>query len=234
MILTVPATWITISNGNLAGVKDEADGNKTWDWKQTEPLSTYLISAVAGEFVEKKDTWRGIPVRYVVPRGQEDPIEPTFSRTRQMLDLFSDKLGVPYPWAQYAQSSVNDFVEGGMENTSATTLTTRGLVDPAPRARTSPRFRRSRFSRTRASMVRRSGHLQRLGQSLAQRRLRHLFRTLLGRAALRRRRSRLRILARSSQLVPAEALVSGARSSRAISRIASNTPATFMTKADGC
>ena len=131
MILTVPATWLTISNGNLVGVKDETDGTKTWDWKQTEPLSTYLISAVAGEFVEKKDTWRGIPVRYVVPRGQEDTIDSTFSRTRQMLDLFSDKLGVPYPWAQYAQSSVNDFVEGGMENTSATTLTTRGLVAPA-------------------------------------------------------------------------------------------------------
>ncbi len=130
MILTVPATWLTISNGSLVGVKAETDGTKTWDWKQTEPLSTYLISAVAGEFVEKKDIWRGIPVRYVVPRGQEDTIDSTFSRTRQMLDLFSDKLGVPYPWAQYAQSSVNDFVEGGMENTSATTLTTRGLVAP--------------------------------------------------------------------------------------------------------
>jgi aminopeptidase N len=130
MILTVPGTWLTISNGKLVGVKDEPDGSKTWDWKQSEPLSTYLITAVAGEFVEKKDTWRGIPVRYVVPRGQEDTIDSTFSRTRQMLDLFSDKLGVPYPWAQYAQSSVNDFVEGGMENTSATTLTTRGLVAP--------------------------------------------------------------------------------------------------------
>ncbi len=130
MILTVPASWLTISNGNLVSVKEESDGTKTWDWKQSEPLSTYLISAVAGEFVEKKDTWRGIPVRYVVPRGQEDTIDSTFSRTRQMLDLFSDKLGVPYPWAQYAQSSVNDFVEGGMENTSATTLTTRGLVAP--------------------------------------------------------------------------------------------------------
>ena len=130
MILTVPGTWLTISNGKLVGVQDEPDGNKTWDWKQSEPLSTYLITAVAGEFVEKKDTWRGIPVRYVVPRGQEDTIDSTFSRTRQMLDLFSDKLGVPYPWAQYAQSSVNDFVEGGMENTSATTLTTRGLVAP--------------------------------------------------------------------------------------------------------
>jgi aminopeptidase N len=130
MILTVPATWITISNGQLVSVKDEADGEKTWDWKQSEPLSTYLISAVAGEFVEKKETWRGIPVRFVVPRGQADTIEPTFARTTQMLDLFSDKLGVKYPWAQYAQTSVNDFVEGGMENTSATTLTARSLVNP--------------------------------------------------------------------------------------------------------
>ncbi len=130
MVLTVPATWITVSNGQLVNVKDETDGTKTWDWKQSEPLSTYLISAVAGEFVEKKDTWRGIPVRYVVPRGNEDTIDSTFMRTKQMLDLFSDKLAVKYPWAQYAQTSVNDFVEGGMENTSATTLTATGLVNP--------------------------------------------------------------------------------------------------------
>jgi aminopeptidase N len=130
MILTVPAAWTTISNGRLAGVKDESDGTKTWDWKQAETLSTYLISVVAGEFVEQKDTWRGIPVRYVVPRGEEYKIPSTFARTKEMLDAFSDRLDVKYPWAQYAQSSVNDFVVGGMENTSATTLTTRGLVNP--------------------------------------------------------------------------------------------------------
>ena len=130
MLLTVPATWITISNGKLISEKTEADGSKTWDWKQTQPMSTYLISAVAGEFVEKKEMWRGIPVRYVVPRGDEDKIDSTFARTKEMLDLFSDKLGVKYPWDQYAQSSVDDFVEGGMENASATTLTSRGLVNP--------------------------------------------------------------------------------------------------------
>jgi aminopeptidase N len=130
MLLTVPATWLTVSNGRLVAVKGEPDGTKTWDWKQSEPHSTYLITAVAGEFVEKKETWRGIPLRYVVPRGEEYKIDSTFLRTKQMLDLFSDKLGVRYPWAQYAQVSVDDFVVGGMENTSATTLTTRSLVNP--------------------------------------------------------------------------------------------------------
>lgn len=130
MLLTVPASWTTVSNGRLAGVKTETNGMKTWDWKQTEPLSTYLISVVAGEFVEQKDQWRGMPVEYVVPRGDESKIDPTFSRTKGMLDAFSDALDVRYPWAKYAQSSVHDFVAGGMENTSATTLTTSGLVNP--------------------------------------------------------------------------------------------------------
>jgi aminopeptidase N len=131
MILTVPGSWITISNGKLVGVKDEPDGAKTWDWKQTEPLSSYLISAIAGDFVEKTDQWRGLPLRYVVPRGQEYKIDASFSGTREMLDLFASKLDIPYPWAQYAQTFVDDFVEGGMENTSATTLTVRELVNPA-------------------------------------------------------------------------------------------------------
>ena len=135
---------------------------------------------------------------------------PRFRARKQMLDLFSDQLGVPYPWAQYAQTSVDDFVEGGMENTSATTLTSRGLVNPALAPEIRQGARRSGFARAGAPVVRRSGHVQRLGEPLAERRLRHLFRALLGRAALRRRRSRLRILARSSQLVPAEALVSRA------------------------
>ena len=140
MLLTVPASWITVSNGRLVGVKDEPDGAKTWDWKQSEPLSTYLISMVAGEFVERDDFWHGIQLRYVVPRGEESTIEPTFNRTKEMLDYFSSKLGVPYPWAQYAQTSVDDFVETGMENTSATTLTTHSLVNPklAPEERTGP------------------------------------------------------------------------------------------------
>ena len=131
MLVTVPAAWITVSNGQLLGVKTETDGQKTWDWKQSQPLSTYLISVVAGDFVERDDSWRGITLRYAVPRGEESKIEPTFGETKEMLDLFSSKLGVPYPWAQYAQTALDDFVAEGMENTSATSISTHTLVNPA-------------------------------------------------------------------------------------------------------
>jgi aminopeptidase N len=130
MILTVPASWTTVSNGELVGVHKDAGGTKTWDWKQSQPLSTYLISAVAGNFVEHDDKWNGVRLRYLVPQGDQAEIGPTFVRTKAMLELFSSKLGVPYPWTQYAQTSVDDFTEGGMENTSAATLSTNDLINP--------------------------------------------------------------------------------------------------------
>ena len=128
MILTVPGNWLTVSNGKLLSVQDDPDSEKTWTWRQSLPVPTYLISFVAGEYVEKKDTWRDIPVTYNVPRGMEDTIDPTFSHTKQMLDFFSQRFGVAYPWAQYAQTAVEDFVASGMENVSATTLAARDLI----------------------------------------------------------------------------------------------------------
>ena len=128
MILTVPGDWLTVSNGKLLNVQDAPNGQKTWTWRQSLPVSTYLISFVAGEYREKKDTWRNIPLTYNVPRGMDDTIEPTFRHTKEMLDFFSDRFGVPYPWDQYAQTAVDDFVASGMENVSATTLAARDMV----------------------------------------------------------------------------------------------------------
>ena len=131
MIVTVPSNWVTVSNGKLESVVDAGQGLKTWTWRQSQPISTYLISLVAGEFDERKITWRNIPVDYRVPRGEADRIEPTFVRTPDMLSFFADRLGVPYPWDKYDQTAVDQFSLGGMENVSATTLTARGLLHPA-------------------------------------------------------------------------------------------------------
>jgi aminopeptidase N len=131
MIVTVPRDWVTVSNGKLESVVDAGQGMKTWTWRQSQPISTYLISLVAGEFDESKKTWRNIPVDYRVPRGEADRIEPTFARSPEMLSFFSERLGVPYPWDKYDQTAVDQFTLGGMENVSATTLTARSLLHPA-------------------------------------------------------------------------------------------------------
>jgi aminopeptidase N len=129
-ILTVPSEWLTVANGKLIGVKDAGNGLKTWTWQESVPSSTYLITVVAGEFEEVKDSWRGKPVTYYAPKGRGDRLKINYGRTPQMLELFSKKLGVEYAWEKYAQSMVDDFVAGGMENSSATTNTSSSLVHP--------------------------------------------------------------------------------------------------------
>src|SRR5690606_11372869 len=45
-----------------------------------------------------------------------------FGNTPEMMEFFSKKLGVDFPWAKYSQVVVRDFVSGAMENTSASTF----------------------------------------------------------------------------------------------------------------
>jgi len=129
-ILTVPAKWITISNGRLISVTDTGGGTKTWTWRESLPSSTYLFTVVAGEFDELKNSWRNIPVTYYAPQGRGDRLGPNYSRTPEMIDLFSRVLGVDYPWEKYSQAMVDEFVAGGMENSSATTNTADSLRNP--------------------------------------------------------------------------------------------------------
>src|SRR5438067_12589337 len=129
-ILTVPASWITVSNGKLVSVSDAGKGLKVWYWKESVPSSTYLITVVAGEFDEVKDTCHGIPVTYYAPKGRGDRLPINYGRTPAMMELFSKKIGVDYPWEKYAQAMVDDFVAGGMENSSATTNTSGSLNHP--------------------------------------------------------------------------------------------------------
>lgn len=129
-ILTVPASWLTVANGKLIKIADAENSMKTWTWRESLPSSTYLITVVAGEFDEAKQSWRKIPVNYYAPKGRGDRLLPNYERTPAMIEVFSKKLGVDYPWEKYAQSMVDDFVAGGMENSSATTNTSGSLRDP--------------------------------------------------------------------------------------------------------
>jgi aminopeptidase N len=129
-ILTVPASWITVANGKLVSVSKAPDNMKTWTWRESLPSSTYLITVVAGEFDEVKQAWRGEPVTYYAPKGRGDRLLPNYERTPAMMELFSKKLGVDYAWEKYSQTMVDDFVAGGMENSSATTNTSSSLRSP--------------------------------------------------------------------------------------------------------
>jgi aminopeptidase N len=128
--LTVPSEWLTVSNGKLISTTDAGGGMKTWTWRESLPSSAYLFTVVAGEFVEAKDKWRNIPVTYYAPKDRGDRLLPNYGRTPAMIEYFGKRLGVDYPWEKYSQSMVDDFVAGGMENSSATTNAASSLRHP--------------------------------------------------------------------------------------------------------
>jgi len=130
VVAVVPSSFVAISNGKLVSVKEDvSQGTKTYHYSQDKPHSVYLISLVAGDFVELKEEVDGVPVLYYVPKGREEDARRSFSETPEMIRFYSERTGMPYPWDKYAQVTVNEFIFGGMENTSATTLTDLTLHD---------------------------------------------------------------------------------------------------------
>jgi aminopeptidase N len=122
MVVTVPEGFEAVSNGKLLERKDNpGDKTATFHWLQSQPHPAYLVTLVVGQFDVVREEWDKVPVMYYVPKGEKDKVARTFGRTREMLDLFSKRFGVHYPWEKYAQVVAYQF-GGGMENTSATTL----------------------------------------------------------------------------------------------------------------
>ncbi len=125
--VTVPAGWTVVGNGKLAS-QATAKNRSTFHWVMTQPHATYLLSLVGGPFDIQKEKWRDVDLWYVVPLGQGRLIPASFGDTKDMLEFFSNKVGVKYAWPKYAQNAMFDF-GGGMENVSATTLGAGSLTD---------------------------------------------------------------------------------------------------------
>ena len=128
MVVTAPGKYEVISNGRLVSVSKNRD-MRIWHWLQEVPHVSYLVSLVVGEFDHWTEEVDGLPLEYYVPVGRRKDGERSFANTADMIRCLSDFAGEPYPYAKYAQVVVPDFTWGGMENTSATTLTDFALQD---------------------------------------------------------------------------------------------------------
>lgn len=128
--VVVPEDFFALSNGVLLKTShDPAAKTRTFHWQQNIPHSSYLITLAAGPFSEIAGKWEDIPVPYYVLPGREEEARISLGRTPDMVEFFSKNIGVRYPYEKYATVCVQDFIFGGMENTSATTLTDTTLHD---------------------------------------------------------------------------------------------------------
>ena len=149
----VPPGFVVLSNGELVGSHTpagrdsastkrasgksarKAQGHWTYHFRMDHPHPSYLVTLVAGHFDVLEDRaarladGRRVPIAYLVPVGREEDGRRTFSETPRMVELFSKVTGLAYPWSRYSQVVVSDFIFGGMENTTATTMYEHILLD---------------------------------------------------------------------------------------------------------
>ena len=124
VICRVPAGMTVISNGRLVSAeKDPATGLVAFHWTQEKPSANYLITLNAGYFKKIEDQYKNVPLAFYTPASEIQYATNSFRDTKDIMGFFEEEIGVPYAWGKYDQVCVNDFVEGGMENTSAATLT---------------------------------------------------------------------------------------------------------------
>jgi aminopeptidase N len=132
VICTAPAGLFVLSNGDLRERTDLPGGRATrWHYALALPQPAYLLTLVVGPFAELRDRApkTGVDVYAFCASGREADARRSVARTGAMIDYFSEKIGVGYPHARYSQIFVPEFIFGGMENTSATTLTELALLD---------------------------------------------------------------------------------------------------------
>jgi len=121
--LDVPDTWEAIGNGKELNTVTHSNKQKKVNFNQTEPISTYLFSFVAGKFNKINGEKDGRTI--TLYHRETDP-----AKISQCTDIFNEVFlsltwleeytGIPYPFEKYDLIILPGFQYGGMEHMGAT------------------------------------------------------------------------------------------------------------------
>ncbi len=101
-----------------------------WHFDMLQPMSSYLLAFAIGNYNKQElKSKSGIPIEnYYYPQDSLK-VEPTYRYTKEIFDFLETEIGVPYPWQNYKQIPVHDFLYAGMENTTATIFSDQYVID---------------------------------------------------------------------------------------------------------
>jgi aminopeptidase N len=127
--IRMDTTYQVIANG-LGKKRLLPEGQAQWDFEMEQPMSSYLLAFAIGRYdhLEERSS-SGVPLRLYYPRGEREKAHWTYLHSAGIFDFLEAEIGVPYPWQDYKQVPVSDFLYAGMENTAATFFSDRYLVD---------------------------------------------------------------------------------------------------------
>jgi len=127
--VNAPLDKTVVANGILITVIDKGT-YRNWVFDMEKPMSSYLVAFAMGDFLEKEDhTNSGIPLKMYIDKKDALKFEPTYRHTKILFEFLEKEIGYEYPWQNYKQVPVKDFLYAGMENTSATFFSDAFVVD---------------------------------------------------------------------------------------------------------
>ena len=129
MSYIIPSEKKIVANGILKSVTKN-EKFSTWEYKMTKPISSYLLAFAVGDFskkIIKSSTNTLIELYY--PTNDSLHFEPTYRFSKEIFNFLESEIGFKYPWENYKQVPLHDFMYAGMENTSATFFSDNFIVD---------------------------------------------------------------------------------------------------------
>lgn len=126
---TFDKKYDVIANGALK--KTDISGDlKTWNYDMAAPMSSYLVAFAIGNYNQKSERSNsGIPLEMYYYHLDSLKVEPTYRYSKQIFDFLETEIGIPYPWQNYKQIPVRDFLYAGMENTGTTIFSNAYVID---------------------------------------------------------------------------------------------------------
>ncbi|MBJ6369378.1 M1 family metallopeptidase [Snuella sedimenti] len=127
--ITFDKNYEVIANGNLINQQIN-DSTTTWHYDMQEHMSSYLLALAIGKYDKYSAVSKsGVPLEMYYYPEDSLKMEPTYRYTKDIFDFLEAEIGVPYPWQNYKQVPVKDFLYAGMENTSLTIFSDAFVVD---------------------------------------------------------------------------------------------------------
>lgn len=124
--ITLPASFVSVSNGLQKGILTHTDGTKTYQWKNSHPIAHYLVSIACSNYQLYQSTFsyngKQMPVdHYIYPESLTTAVKNQLDQTNEMLKFFSDLFGeYPFMDEKYGHAMCN--FGGGMEHQTISSM----------------------------------------------------------------------------------------------------------------
>lgn len=128
--IIAPKEFVALSNGVLKESRALDNDMIFWNYKMEKPMSSYLLAIAIGNFVNKTLASNShVPIQLFIQPRDTAKFEPTYRYSKEIFNYLEKEIGVHYPWQIYKQIPIEDFLYGGMENTSCTLFAQDYVVD---------------------------------------------------------------------------------------------------------